>query len=144
MEYSSLYLLLGSNLGDRDAFLKEASTKLEELFGKPTWKSPIIETKACGFEAPDFKNQILCFKSNIDPFEILSLCKEIERSMGRNEIPQYDSEGNRIYHNRTIDIDILKYGEITINTPTLTIPHPQVESRAFVKKLLFLQTILKN
>ena len=56
--------------------------------------------------------------------------------MGRTDTPEYAPDGSRIYHNRIIDIDILFYGEHSVSTPQLSIPHPQVHSRPFVKQLL--------
>jgi 2-amino-4-hydroxy-6-hydroxymethyldihydropteridine diphosphokinase len=56
--------------------------------------------------------------------------------MGRKDAPEYAADGSRIYHDRIIDIDILFYGDLRLNTPLLTIPHPQVESRSFVRELL--------
>ena len=65
--------------------------------------------------------------------EILRLCKDIERSLGRNDTPEYDAGGNRVYHNRAIDIDILFYGNEHIDIDGLTVPHPLIGERDFVK-----------
>ena len=65
--------------------------------------------------------------------EILGLCKEIERALGRNDAPEYGADGRRVYHNRTIDIDILFYGKERIDLKELTIPHPRIGERDFVK-----------
>lgn len=133
-----LYLLLGTNLGDRQANINEALTRLNKVFGTPVKQAPVIETEACGFVAPPFLNTIVVYKSACRPENILKLCKQIERSMGRTDAPEYAPDGSRIYHNRIIDIDILMYGKLQMATPELRIPHPQVESRAFVKELLSL------
>lgn len=133
-----LYLLLGTNLGDRQANINEALMRLNKVFGTPVKQAPVIETEACGFVAPPFLNTIVVYKSARRPENILKLCKQIERSMGRTDAPEYAPDGSRIYHNRIIDIDILFYGDIQMETPELRIPHPQVESRAFVKELLSL------
>ena len=63
---------------------------------------------------------------------ILQMVKSIEREMGRTDPPEYDSEGNRVYHSRIIDIDILFYGREIIDTPELTIPHKGIADRPFV------------
>ena len=63
---------------------------------------------------------------------ILQMVKSIEREMGRIDPPEYDSEGNRVYHSRIIDIDILFYGREIIDTPELTIPHKGIADRPFV------------
>lgn len=133
-----LYLLLGTNLGDRQANINEALMRLNKVFGSPVKQSPVIETEACGFVAPPFLNAIVVYNSARRPETILKICKQAERAMGRTDAPEYAPDGSRIYHNRIIDIDILFYGNIQMATPELTIPHPQVESRAFVKELLSL------
>jgi 2-amino-4-hydroxy-6-hydroxymethyldihydropteridine diphosphokinase len=56
--------------------------------------------------------------------------------MGRTDGPEYDADGQRIYHNRIIDIDILFFGDLQLESPRLTLPHPQVFSRPFVGELL--------
>ncbi len=67
---------------------------------------------------------------------ILNDCKAVERVLGREEILEYDSDGVRIYHPRPIDIDILLWGELRINLPQLTIPHPLMDQRDFVLRPL--------
>ena len=133
-----LYLLFGTNLGDRQANINEALMRLNKVFGSPVKQSPVIETEACGFVAPPFLNAIVVYNSARRPETILKICKQTERAMGRTDAPEYAPDGSRIYHNRIIDIDILFYGNIQMATPELTIPHPQVESRPFVKELLSL------
>lgn len=131
-----LTLLLGTNLGDRAANINEALTRLNKVFGSPVKQSPVIETEACGFTAPPFLNAVVVYKSARKPETVLKICKNIERSMGRDDAPEYTPDGSRIYHNRIIDIDILLYGDLHLETPSLTIPHPQVQTRPFVKQLL--------
>ena len=130
-------LLLGSNLGDRKAYIDAALEALDKAFGDRRLRmTGIIETDAVGFDGPPFLNTVVVYSTRRSPESVLHLCKRIERSLGRREVPEYGPDGNRIYHNRPIDIDILFHGEHCINTPVLTIPHPQVYSRAFVKQLL--------
>ena len=136
MKRQELYLLLGTNLGDRAANIEEALRRLEAVFGAPLRQSPVIETEACGFIAPPFLNTVAVYSSARKPENILKICKQIERSMGRTDTPEYAPDGSRIYHNRIIDIDILTYGEITVDTPELKIPHPQIKTRPFVQILL--------
>ena len=132
-----LTLLLGTYLGDRQANIDEALRGLDKAFGGRRLRmTPVLETQACGFDGPPFLNTIVVYSSRMEPLNILLLCKRIERSMGRKDAPEYAPDGSRIYHNRIIDIDILFYGEHRINTPELTIPHPQVLSRPFVRELL--------
>ena len=131
-----LYLSLGTNLGGREANIARALSLLDEALGKPEAISQIIETEAVGFDGPAFLNCVVRYDSRRRPRTILRLCKEIERKMGRVEIPEVGPDGRRIYHDRIIDIDILLYGKIRMETPDLVLPHPQVESRPFVKPLL--------
>ena len=140
MAFVSVYLGLGSNLGDRRKNLERALTLLDEGFGRHyTALSRMIETKAWGFKGDKFLNACVLYRiyrkgsPEEQGHEILALCKEIERILGRDEKPEYDADGNRIYHNRTIDIDILFYGTEHIDTEDLTVPHPLIAERDFVK-----------
>ena len=137
MRQQELVLLLGTNLGDREENIRRALEALDKAFGGRRVKlSRIIETEACGFDGPPFLNAVVVYRSARKPENVLRICKRIERSMGRTDAPEYASDGSRIYHNRIIDIDILFYGEHSVSTPQLSIPHPQVHSRPFVKQLL--------
>ncbi|MCR5560832.1 MAG: 2-amino-4-hydroxy-6-hydroxymethyldihydropteridine diphosphokinase [Bacteroidales bacterium] len=138
-----VYLLLGTNLGDRTANLKTARGLLEEAFGQREAASSTVETKACGFDGPDFLNRVEVYRTRKSPRTVLDLCKKIEKRMGRAETPEFRADGSRVYHSRIIDIDILEYSlaaspgaSVRINTPSLTVPHPQVTSRPFVRPLL--------
>lgn len=149
-----VYLLLGTNLGDRSANLKTARGLLEKAFGPCAGASPIEETEACGFDGPAFLNRVEAYRSRKRPAAVLALCKGIERQMGRTEAPEYRADGSRIYHSRIIDIDILEYRtaaepgkSLNICTPELVVPHPQVAERPFVRPLLDIaieQTIKAN
>ena len=143
MERVDVFLGLGSNLGDRDLNLLKAMNLLDEAFGMhPERISRIVETPAWGFEGPDFLN--LCVLYSLPrqgtPEEhatrILRQVKEIEKALGRTEEALFDAEGKRVYHNRIIDIDILLYGAQIIKTDELTVPHPLIGQRDFVKKPL--------
>ena len=79
-----------------------------------------------------FFNQAISFKTSVSPTDLLKVCKYVEAKMGRPmEEPQYDEQGNRIYKSRIIDIDILLYGNQTIDLPELKIPHPRLQEREF-------------
>ena len=137
MRQQELVLLLGTNLGDREANIRRALEALDKAFGGRRVKlTKIIETEACGFDGPPFLNAVVVYRSARKPENVLKICKQIERSMGRTDAPEYAPDGSRVYHNRIIDIDILFYGEHSVSTPQLSIPHPQVHSRPFVKQLL--------
>ena len=137
MRQEELVLLLGTNLGDREENIRRALEALDKAFGGRRVKlTKIIETEACGFDGPPFLNAVVVYRSARKPENVLKICKQIERSMGRTDAPEYAPDGSRVYHNRIIDIDILFYGEHSVSTPQLSIPHPQVHSRPFVKQLL--------
>ena len=138
-----LYLGLGSNLGDREVNLMRAVTMMDRAFGTgPERISKIYEMPSWGFEGPAFLNMCILYRIPVEEPSVEHVTglfhkmKEIERALGRDDDPEYDAEGNRVYHNRTIDIDILYYGKETINTEELTIPHPLIGQRDFVKKPL--------
>lgn len=140
MAFVSVYLGLGSNLGDRRKNIERALTLLDEGFGcHYTALSRMIETKAWRFKGDKFLNACVLYRiyrkgsPEEQGHEILALCKEIERTLGRDEKLEYDADGNRIYHNRTIDIDILFYGTEHIDTEDLMVPHPLIAERDFVK-----------
>jgi 2-amino-4-hydroxy-6-hydroxymethyldihydropteridine diphosphokinase len=140
MAFVSVYLGLGSNRGNRLENIQAALAALDEAFGcHYTALSHIIETKAWGFKGDKFLNACVLYriyrKGSPEEHgrEILAACKEIERSLGRDDAPEYDADGRRIYHNRTIDIDILFYGNEHIDTEELTVPHPLIAERDFVK-----------
>lgn len=138
-----VYLLLGTNLGDRTANLKTARGLLEGIFGPCVGASPTEETEACGFEGPAFLNRVEVYRTLKRPATVLALSKGIERQMGRIDAPQYREDGSRVYHDRVIDIDILEYRtaadpdkSLEISTPALVVPHPQIAERPFVRPLL--------
>lgn len=134
-----LYLALGSNLGDRERNITRALELLDIRFnGHALAISPMMETKAIGFDGKDFINCVALYDCGSDPFEVLDICKSIERQMGRTDEREYDAEGRRVYHDRIIDIDILMYGDRKIDLDRLVLPHPQVETRPYIKELLLL------
>ena len=140
MAFVSVYLGLGSNKGDRRKNIERALELLDEGLGcHYTALSRLIETKAWGFKGDKFLNACVLYRiyrkgtPEEQGHEILALCKEIERVLGRDEKPEFDAEGKRIYHNRTMDIDILFYGNEHIDTEDLTVPHPLISVRDFVK-----------
>lgn len=134
-----LYLALGSNLGDRERNITRALELLDIRFnGHALAISPMMETKAIGFDGKDFINCVALYDCGSDPYEVLDICKSIERQMGRTDEREYDAEGRRVYHDRIIDIDILMYGDRKIDSDRLVLPHPQVETRPYIKELLLL------
>ena len=132
-----IYLALGSNLGDREWNLEQALALLAEALKVDMLCSRVLETEALGFAGGAFLNQAVCFESDIAPEALLDLCQDIEVRLGRpRHEPEYDAAGRRIFHDRTIDIDILKFNDLEIHTDRLDIPHPQVWERPYVQELL--------
>ena len=132
-----IYLALGSNLGDREWNLEQALALLAEALKVDMLCSRVLETEALGFAGGAFLNQAVCFESDIAPEALLDLCQDIEVRLGRpRHAPEYDAAGRRIFHDRTIDIDILKFNDLEIHTDRLDIPHPQVWERPYVQELL--------
>lgn len=121
-----LYILLGGNLGDKQKIFADALFLLNEKVGKITAKSSIYETEPWGFESSDFFwNQALEISTSLSPEEVLLRTKQIESDLGRVRQSQQ-------YNSRTMDIDILFYGDQIINHENLTIPHSRILERKFV------------
>lgn len=144
MKNRSVYLALGSNLGDREKNIRDAVAMLDSAFGVSCKQlSSLIETQAEGFEGPPFLNAAGVWNLDLEPLRILQICKETERRLGRtDEGIRLDSAGRRIYKNRTVDIDILLIGDEKVDTPLLEVPHPRMKEREFV--LLPLKEILTD
>ena len=121
---SEVYLLLGSNMGSRPGFIKEALTELERSCGRIMAESSFYETAAWGKEdQPAFINLVVCIQTTLTPLELLSAIQIIENVAGR----QRDQKWGQ----RTLDIDILLYSEEIIDLPELKIPHPFMQDRRF-------------
>lgn len=125
---SSLYLSLGSNLGDREDTLHRAIALINERVGAVQLVSSFIETEPWGFESENrFLNAAVKVQTTFSPMECLRRTQQIERELGRKS-----KSRNGNYHDRPIDIDLLLYGDLTLSTPRLTIPHPRMLERDFV------------
>ncbi|MBR5432317.1 MAG: 2-amino-4-hydroxy-6-hydroxymethyldihydropteridine diphosphokinase [Bacteroidales bacterium] len=133
----TVYLSLGTNKGNRERNIRRALCLLNIALGK-RYKavSDIINTKAAGFDGPDFLNCVAAYDLRLSPGALLRRCKRIERLMGRRDAPEYAPDGSRIYHDRVIDIDILLYGDRKGDEPGLQIPHPQLEARPFFGEMI--------
>lgn len=137
-----VYLILGSNMGDRRRNLSIAVsllvTELAPWLFSDVRESDVLETEPWGMPegTEPFMNQAISFETTVPPEDLLKVCKWVEHKLGRpDHEPEFDGT-RRIYHPRIIDIDIALYGDRTVSTPELTIPHPQVEERAYAKRLL--------
>ena len=123
------YLSLGSNLGDRHATMQSAILLLGKQAGTVDRVSSAIETEPWGFESANkFLNMCVRITTTLSPEQLLATTKDIELQLGRTT-----KSVNGQYHDRPIDIDILTYDDLHINTPSLTLPHPHMHERHFVK-----------
>jgi 2-amino-4-hydroxy-6-hydroxymethyldihydropteridine diphosphokinase len=124
MKEHTVYLALGSNLGDRLANLKQAIDSLTPQM-EVRAKSSVYETPPWGYEdQPKFLNQVVKAKTYLDPEPLLKHLKRLEVALGRQvSFPN----GPRL-----IDMDILFYDELILNTSLLVIPHPRLQERGFV------------
>jgi len=121
---NTVYLSLGSNIGDRAANIQKAIDRLNEL-GIVTAVSSFYETEPVEFtEQPWFLNCAVAMATDRAPEEFLSAMLDIERRLGRQRAQPKGP--------RTIDIDMLLFGDVVVDTPDLTIPHPAMHERRFV------------
>jgi len=119
-----IYLLLGSNLGDRETYLSKARILIGREVGRIENISSLYETASWGkTNQPEYINQVIHLKSDLEPKKVLKAIISIEKKLGRERTEKWDS--------RTIDIDILFYGNHVINEPDLVIPHPSLHLRRF-------------
>ena len=120
----TVYLSLGTNMGDRAANLKQAVTSLTPQMTVKK-KSEVYETPPWGYTEQDaFLNQVVMATTYLEPEPLLKHLKRLEVALGR--------EATFRYGPRLIDIDILFYDDLVMETPSLTIPHPHVYDRGFV------------
>ncbi len=120
------YIALGSNIGDTYGYLNMAVNKLDEnRFCRVVRVSDFIVTKPYGgVEQDDFLNGALLLETLLEPHELLELVHEIEKEAGRERKIHWGP--------RTLDLDILFYDDLVMDTMELTIPHPEIEKRDFV------------
>lgn len=121
---NGIYLLLGSNLGDRAANLLYALEALEQVPIEVIAQSELYETAAWGIESqPSFLNQVVEISTELEPESLLQHLLKVEQQMGRKRKVKWGE--------RLIDIDILYYGDRIIEGTTLTVPHPHIPERRF-------------
>lgn len=123
---NDVYLSLGSNMGDRENYLIEAVERISQMpLTRVRNVSKIYETKPVGyFNQSDFLNQVILIETGLLPLELLDRLQYIEIRLGRKRDLRWGP--------RTIDIDILLFGNMDIKSPRLTIPHPRMFERGFV------------
>ena len=127
-----IYFGIGTNLGNREENLRTALQLLHERVGECLACSSIYRSAPQGFVSEnEFANIVAVCQTNASPEEVLLITQQIEREMGRTE-----KSINGIYHDRVIDIDLLKATHhssfITYHSSNLTLPHPRMNERDFV------------
>jgi 2-amino-4-hydroxy-6-hydroxymethyldihydropteridine diphosphokinase len=121
------YIALGSNLGDRESHLRSAFAALAQLPGTRLLnQSTIIETAPVGPPQPAYLNAAAALLTNLTPRELLTHLLAIERSHGRTR------DADSRWGPRTLDLDLLLYGDLILTEPGLTVPHPLLHTRRFV------------
>ncbi len=129
-EVKTIYLSLGSNLGNKRFNLQRAVLLLQKKLGKITDISAVYRSPAWGFEGEDFLNACLSIETQATAKQVIEMILQIEKEMGR------ERNAGESYQSRNIDIDLLYYNSETIQTDELTVPHPQLHLRRFVLKPL--------
>ncbi|BDC99211.1 2-amino-4-hydroxy-6-hydroxymethyldihydropteridine diphosphokinase [Persicobacter psychrovividus] len=130
-----VYLLLGSNLQDREGLLKQAVEEIEISVGKVLKASSVYESEAWGVtDQPAFLNQVLEVETALEAYPLLMAIQQIEIKLGRVRHERWGE--------RTMDIDILFFGEEVLQSQRLTVPHPELHNRRFT--LLPLIEVVKN
>lgn len=126
-----VYLNLGTNIGNKRRNMITAAALLAERVGDVLALSGFYETEPWGFQSENtFLNAALQLETSLSPLELLKATQQIEVQMGRTQ------KSNGTYHDRIIDIDILLYDDLILQTPELTLPHPLMQDRRFVMEPL--------
>ena len=117
---------MGSNMGDREEYINKAIKYLKDNYKIEVVKATeLIETKPYGLEQQDkFLNNVVKIRTLLDPLELLVLCKNIEKMLGRVKTEHWGP--------RPIDIDILFYDDLVIDSEDLVVPHEDMKNRVFV------------
>lgn len=131
MPLKTAYIALGSNLGDRIGQMRDAIDQLEADRNVCIQAvSPVYQNPAVGLgDAPDFLNAVARIRTDLSPRDLLDLCLSIESQLGRVRSGQPAS--------RRIDLDLLLYQDVRLDTPHLRLPHPRIAEREFVARPLF-------
>ena len=123
--FHTAYVALGSNLGDKEANLRKALELLEERGVEVVKTSSFICTEPYGVtDQPQFLNGVCEVRTSLVPLALLHTLLEIEQEMGRVRL--------RHWGERNIDLDLLLYEDVVMDTPELKLPHPDMQNRDFV------------
>ena len=120
---------IGSNIGDRQALIDLAVTRIEASLGVKARRAPLEESEPWGYESPNpFLNLGIAIETDLDPLALHRLLQQIQFSISPD--PHRTPDGG--YADRPIDIDLIAVGDRVVATPELTLPHPRMHLRPFV------------
>ncbi|MBR5663573.1 MAG: 2-amino-4-hydroxy-6-hydroxymethyldihydropteridine diphosphokinase [Bacteroidales bacterium] len=127
MALESVFVLLGSNLGDRELLVNQASKMIGERCGKIVAKSRLYESEPWGFKSEHwFLNQVVKVETAFSPDALMGVLLEIEKELGRDRSVPHEG-----YVSRPMDLDILYFGNEIIDTQMVKAPHPRLHERRF-------------
>ena len=127
MALESVFVLLGSNLGDRELLVNQASKMIGERCGKIVAKSRLYESEPWGFKSEHwFLNQVVKVETAFSPDALMEVLLEIEKELGRDRSVPHEG-----YVSRPMDLDILYFGNEIIDTQMVKAPHPRLHERRF-------------
>ena len=123
---AEVVLAMGANLGDRAATLRAAVRELDAApgFTVRAVSEPVETDPVGGPDQPDYLNAVVLGVTTLAPAELLALCHRVEAGHGRERAVRWGA--------RTLDVDVVSYGEVVSDAPELTLPHPRAHQRAFV------------
>lgn len=127
------YLGLGSNLGNGERNIQKAMEMISDRVGEILAVSSFYKSEPWGFESEHlFTNNVIKLRTSLSPTKVLDITQEIEKEMGRTK----KHKPGESYTDRIIDIDILTYDDLELRTERLTLPHPFIQERDFVRNPL--------
>lgn len=130
MDTHIIYIGLGSNLGNGARNLDLALARLRQDVGEVLYTSAYFESEPWGFESEHrFTNAVTVLRTTLDPISLLDVTQHIERQMGRT----HKRKAGEGYRDRIIDLDLLLYDDLHLETERLTLPHPHIADRDFVR-----------
>lgn len=130
-----VHINIGSNLGDRQHNISSAAERLRLLSTRDFRLSDSVESEPWGFDSDNrFINAGASFETELSPLELLAETQRIEREISGGQPNHRNPDGS--YADRIVDLDIIFYGDLAVDSPSLTIPHPRFRQRDFVMRPL--------
>ncbi|MCQ2306746.1 MAG: 2-amino-4-hydroxy-6-hydroxymethyldihydropteridine diphosphokinase [Bacteroidales bacterium] len=127
MASETVFILIGSNIGERESLLERACALVGEFCGRIIGKSAVYESEPWGFEAEQwFLNQVIEIETELPPDDLMLKLMDIEKDLGRDRTTPHKG-----YVSRPMDLDILYYGNKIVDTEYVTAPHPRLHLRRF-------------